>query len=122
MDLAKEFNVSRATIRRATDLLVERGLIYRRQGIGSFVTHTPDIANPLNQFIDFREMLRKQGFRPGLAELTAKFVAPAPKVSDALDLDPLKLVLENSISILLPMTNLLFTVSTTSRYGCLKTS
>ncbi len=39
MDLAKEFNVSRATVRRATDLLVERGLIYRRQGIGS-LCHT----------------------------------------------------------------------------------
>lgn len=94
MDLTKEFNVSRATVRRATDLLVERGLIYRRQGIGSFVSHTPDIANPLNQFIDFREMLRIQGFRPGLVELTANFVAPTLKVCGALDLDSQKPVLE----------------------------
>jgi GntR family transcriptional regulator len=94
IDLAEEFNVSRATIRRAMDLLVERGLISKRQGIGTFVTRPPDITNPLQQFIDFREMLRLQGFRPGLVELSAAFTEPKPKICEDLELDPNKLVLE----------------------------
>jgi GntR family transcriptional regulator len=94
MALAKELNVSRATIRRAMDLLVERGLIYKRHGIGTFVAHPPDISNPLNQFIDFREMFLQQGFNPGLVELSADLGEANPNVCEVLDLSPKELVLE----------------------------
>ena len=94
MDLAQEFNVSRATIRRAMDLLVERGLIYKRHGIGTFVAHPPDISNPLNQFIDFRKMLRLQGFRPGLVELSAHPIEANPTTCEVLNLAPKEPVLE----------------------------
>lgn len=94
MDLAAELCVSRATIRRALDLLVERGLIYRRHGIGTFVKQPPDIRDPLNQFIDFREMLRLQGYRPGLIELSTRVVEAEPIVCEVLDLAPKQRVLE----------------------------
>ena len=37
-DLAAEFNVSRATVRTAVSKLAARGLVVRRQGIGTFVS------------------------------------------------------------------------------------
>jgi GntR family transcriptional regulator, arabinose operon transcriptional repressor len=37
-ELAEEHGVSRVTVRKALDLLEHEGLIYRRQGAGSFVT------------------------------------------------------------------------------------
>lgn len=36
--LAEWYGVSRATIRRAAELLIERGLVERRRGKGTFVT------------------------------------------------------------------------------------
>ncbi|OGO12137.1 MAG: hypothetical protein A2Y53_02115 [Chloroflexi bacterium RBG_16_47_49] len=94
IELAKELEVSRATIRRAMDLLVERGLIYRRHGIGSFVSNEPVISNPLSQFIDFREMLFAQGFVPGLVELSAKITKADPRTAKLLHIEPYTTVLE----------------------------
>lgn len=37
LELAKEFNCSRMTLRKAIDILVKEGLIYRRRGAGSFI-------------------------------------------------------------------------------------
>ncbi|WP_293858435.1 GntR family transcriptional regulator, partial [Steroidobacter sp.] len=38
-DLAEELNVSRITVRKAIDGLVEEGLLIRKQGSGTFVTN-----------------------------------------------------------------------------------
>ncbi len=37
LQLAKEFNCSRMTMRRAIDILVQEGIIYRRRGSGSYI-------------------------------------------------------------------------------------
>lgn len=37
IQLSKEFNCSRMTMRRAIDILVQEGIIYRRRGAGSFI-------------------------------------------------------------------------------------
>lgn len=39
--LCREYGVSRITVRRAVAVLVERGLVVRRRGVGSFVTGRP---------------------------------------------------------------------------------
>lgn len=44
MELAKEYNVSRQTVRRALSILAQEGLIERHQGSGSHIKDTP----PLN--------------------------------------------------------------------------
>jgi GntR family transcriptional regulator len=52
--LCEEFNVSRISIRRAMDILVSRGIIYRMQGVGSFVSSVSQIANPIvNPILQF---------------------------------------------------------------------
>lgn len=38
LELARNYNVSRVTVRRATDNLVAKGLLYRTPGVGTFVT------------------------------------------------------------------------------------
>src|SRR5271165_409704 len=43
--LAERFGVSRFTVTRAIEILVDEGLIRRRQGLGSFVAPAPDSAS-----------------------------------------------------------------------------
>lgn len=38
MELSREFGVSRITVRKALELLVEEDILSKRQGVGAFVT------------------------------------------------------------------------------------
>jgi GntR family transcriptional regulator len=57
VDLAAEFKVSRATIRSALSTLSTLGLLVRRHGAGTFVTRLPRISDPLDQAIEFQELI-----------------------------------------------------------------
>lgn len=59
-DLAKKFNVSRVTIRRALQSLESEEIIYRCQGLGSFVSDTRTPHN-LVRLTDFNEDMEKAG-------------------------------------------------------------
>lgn len=86
IELASELGVSRATVRRAMDLLVARGLVQRRQGVGTFAAPPQDIPNPLQQFIDFRDIIRDAGLAPGLVHLGAWMEVADQEVADILEL------------------------------------
>src|SRR5262245_50478155 len=58
--LLEELGVSRVTIRKAVDLLVEEHLLVRRQGIGTFVA-SPKITYPLAGLHSTREVLQAHG-------------------------------------------------------------
>jgi len=59
-DLAKKFDVSRVTIRRALQSLESESIIYRCQGLGSFVSDDRAPHN-LVQLTDFNEDMAKAG-------------------------------------------------------------
>jgi len=88
LDLASELGVSRATVRRAMDLLAARGLIRRRQGVGTFAASPHDIPNPLQQFVDFRDIIREAGLEPGLAHLGAWLAAVDSDLAATLGVSP----------------------------------
>lgn len=62
-ELAKKFDVSRVTIRRALQSLESESIIYRCQGLGSFVS---DERTPHNmvKLTDFNEDMAKAGIEP----------------------------------------------------------
>ena len=55
--IAEEFEVSRITVRRACSSLVNNGLIARRWGVGTFVSKLAKITNPINQIIEFQQLI-----------------------------------------------------------------
>ena len=57
--LAKEFNVSRMTMKKALDILAMEGLIYRQRGAGTFVMKNA-LAHPLDAPAKEYEGLTKQ--------------------------------------------------------------
>jgi DNA-binding GntR family transcriptional regulator len=58
--LAQRFGVSRFTVARAIEVLVEEGLIRRRQGLGSFVA-PPALARAPSYLSSFTEAVEAQG-------------------------------------------------------------
>lgn len=92
-ELAAEFNVSRATIRSAISALVERGLVMRRHGVGTFVSQRSDLSNPLNEAVDFNYLIANNGFTPGVKHVGTRLEPPTPEIAKALQIQPNQQVL-----------------------------
>ena len=61
--IADRFGLSRMTARQAVELLVRRGVVYRRPGSGTFVS-PPRIVHTLQRLAGFSEQMRRQGVHP----------------------------------------------------------
>ncbi|MDX1619235.1 MAG: GntR family transcriptional regulator, partial [Balneolaceae bacterium] len=85
-ELGERFDVSRVTVRHALKTLENEGIIYRRQGLGSFVEETT-IQNPLVCLTDFDEDMKRAGLESSSKIITHKIVETEPKIAEKLDLD-----------------------------------
>jgi GntR family transcriptional regulator len=62
--LCQEYDLSRGTVRRAIDILVEEGRLRREQGRGTFVT-APLLTPSFFRLASFDEEMRQRGRTPG---------------------------------------------------------
>jgi len=92
--LCEEFNVSRITIRRAMDILVSRGNINRMQGVGSFVSSISQIANPIVNPLLFQDLIRNQGYEPGIQFTHAQIIPLTNQLIEKLKINPDEEVVE----------------------------
>lgn len=91
-DLSAMFGVSRVTVRRAVDQLVDEGYLVRRRGIGTYVA-TDKIDEHLNAEVDFFDQWAVSG-RVLKAKVLAADIRPAPAaVAELLNVAPASPVL-----------------------------
>ncbi len=64
-ELAKEFEVSRVTVREAVRGLIEAGYLDRKHGLGTFVTGLPVHRHSLDMTVSYTNMIREAGMIPG---------------------------------------------------------
>src|ERR1700741_4555500 len=72
--LVQRFNVSRTTVRKAIQNLIERGLVEVRRGKGTFVTQ-PKITQELTELTGFVEDMQALGRNPTARLLDNQVVA-----------------------------------------------
>lgn len=86
-ELGEKFDVSRVTVRHALKTLESEGIIYRRQGLGSFVDDN-ELSQPLVCLTDFDEDMKRAGLRSSSTVISKKVVEANAPIADKLDLEP----------------------------------
>jgi DNA-binding transcriptional regulator YhcF (GntR family) len=85
-ELGSRFDVSRVTVRRALQTLEADGLIYRRQGLGSFVCDRR-VPHGLVRLTDFAQDLQRAGLDASSRVLHRGLVECPPEVAERLGVE-----------------------------------
>lgn len=86
-EMAKEYGVSLITVRKAVGSLMEKGLVVRKQGKGTFVTKPKYLRN-MKKLQSFTEMCEQMGVKPGAQVLENRLIMADKKVADRLGIEP----------------------------------
>lgn len=86
-EMAKEYGVSLITVRKAVGSLMEKGLVVRKQGKGTFVTK-PKYSRNMKKLQSFTEMCEQMGVKPGAQVLENRLIMADKKVADRLGIEP----------------------------------
>ena len=84
--LATKLGLSRMTVRRAFEQLVEAGLVEQRQGSGTYVRGQP-LEQVIDRVLGFTDEARSLGLAPGSRMLSAGVVNADDLVADVLGLE-----------------------------------
>lgn len=88
-ELAKQLNVSRATLREAMRTFEAQGLIYRHQGSGTFVIHPSQVIDTGLEVLESIETLSKRvGLEVSMGELQIDRLTATEEYSEALSISP----------------------------------
>ena len=86
-DLRIKYKISRNTVQRALDELVQEGVLERRQGKGTFVAK-PKIEQSLTSFYSFSKVMESQGLNPKDVILKIETTTVKSKIAKKLQIDP----------------------------------
>ena len=86
--MAKQLNVSRATLREGFRILEDEGVINRYHGIGTFVAKSPVIKSGMEELISITKLIEKQGMKPGTKDVTVSRIRPGEREASILNLLP----------------------------------
>ena len=85
VELSKEYDISRITVRKAIEILVDEGILVKKQGIGTFVAQKKLTRN-MDVFMGFTKSCELDGKKPGTRLLSAELVRPEGSDSTKLQL------------------------------------
>lgn len=86
-ELATDFDISRITVRKALEGLVEEGLLTRRHGAGTFVTGGR-VDKSFSKLSSFSEDMRARGLEPSSKWLSKSHGSVTPEEALSLGLSP----------------------------------
>jgi GntR family transcriptional regulator len=93
-DLCAYFSLSRTTVRKSLDALVNLSLLRREQGCGTFVAEPKMIEGLVNRPIGFFDDMNERGFKVVTQVLELHRIKPTPVIARELQLPPDATVIE----------------------------
>jgi GntR family transcriptional regulator len=87
IELSEQLNVSRMTARKALDVLVSKGILYRRRGKGTYVADDM-VSYGLTTMHSFSRTLKARGYQIDTKELFKDIVVGPPEILRFLKLRP----------------------------------
>ena len=75
LELSRNYDISRITVRKAIEILVEEGILIKKQGIGTFVAGKRLTRN-MGVFMGFSQSCEANGQKPGTKLLSASLTNP----------------------------------------------
>lgn len=92
--LASELSVSRNTIRDALSRLEMEGVIYRKQGAGTFVNEVVSLVKTrLEEIVPYETLIQQHGYRPTIRLLSLEEQPGQAKITGELNLAPAETLL-----------------------------
>ncbi len=93
MELSKKYNVSRVTVRKALEELVEDGILLRKQGKGTFISEkkTTNANYPQTSFADACLL---SGKKPATRLLSYSMEVPTKKIADFFEIEQTEMVIK----------------------------
>lgn len=85
-EMSKKYGVSLITVRKAIGSLMEKGLVVRKQGKGTFVTK-PKFARNMKKLQSFSEMCEQMGVVPGAKMLENRLIPADAKTAERLGIE-----------------------------------
>lgn len=85
-DLSEMTGMSRVTVRKGLDQLIDEGLLFRKQGSGTFVTRR--IEAPNSALSSFSDDARSRGENPGVIWMIKTYASPTEEEAAALGIAP----------------------------------
>ena len=85
IELSKEYDVSRITVRKAIEILVDEEILVKRQGIGTFVAEKK-LTRDASTFMGFTQNCKLAGRKAGTKLLAADLVEASPRDQKTLEL------------------------------------
>ncbi len=87
-ELCTEFGVSRASVRTAMTALVERGLLVRNPGVGTFLSHTHHLESTLDQLESVLTVAKRHSVATQVTNLSVDRVEADPALAGRLQIAP----------------------------------
>ena len=86
-EMSTSYNVSIITVRKAISGLIEKGLVERKQGKGTFISR-PKLSRNIKQLQSFSELCYSINATPGAKMLENKIVLADDKIAKKLNIEP----------------------------------
>jgi len=86
MDLCSEYEVSRTVVRQALHELELEGAVYRRKGIGTFISEPKINEGLVQRLTGFHQDMVARGFKPGTQVLVNHIVQASDKIAGLLEI------------------------------------